>query len=145
MRKDLVTIKQAEMLKELGFNEPGSFFYDYEFKEINCCSLLNYNEIAHKHNWHRCIAMPSIDEAINWIRRKFNVQIYACIEPFVDPVEGPHDILHRYAVKWCNRNMGWNGRIYLGKSRLTKNIYSAKRECITLALRYVQKQERNKK
>lgn len=139
MRKDLVTIKQAEMLDKLGFNEPVAFFYDCRYKRISYSSPSN-------HNWNvHLISLPTVDEAIDWIRRKFNVQIYACIEPFVDPVEGPHDILHRYAVKWCNRNMGWNGRIYLGKSRLTKNIYSAKRECITLALRYVQKQERNKK
>lgn len=82
-----------------------------------------------------------VDEVIDWLRRKHHIVIYDKIEPFVDPKTNA--ILYRMAVKKCNLRDGWNGRIYIGESRLTKNIYAAKREAIWLAIRWIKKKKQN--
>ena len=79
-----------------------------------------------------------VDDVIDWLRRTHKIVIYDKIEPFVDPKT--HTILYRMAVKKCNLRDGWNGRIYIGESRLTNNIYAAKREAIWLAIRWIKKQ-----
>lgn len=80
--------------------------------------------------------LPFVDYVINWLMYKFNIIIYCKIEPFVSPSR-KKEILYRYAVKYCNINMGWNGRVYIGESRLGPNPYVLKRECITLAIKYL--------
>ena len=89
----------------------------------------------------------SLDGVIDWLRRKHNIVIYNSIEPFVDPVSDNHHILYRFSVKRCNLRDGWNGREYIGESKLTKNIYTAKRQAITLAIKWLKqhRHERKKK
>lgn len=89
----------------------------------------------------------SLDGVIDWLRRKHNIIIYNSIEPFVDPVSDNHHILYRFSVKHCNLRDGWNGREYIGESKLTKNIYTAKKQAITLAIKWLKqhRHERKKK
>ena len=89
----------------------------------------------------------SLDGVIDWLRRKHNIVIYNSIEPFVDPVSDNHHILYRFSVKYCNLRDGWNGREYIGESKLTKNIYTAKKQAITLAIKWLKQRqhERTKK
>lgn len=129
-----VTYNQARKLKALGFNEPTNRYYEGRkiAKGINCA------------NWNRLffilrISAPTIDEAIDWLRRKYNIHIYTCIEPFVDPNDSKGSVLYRYGVKWCDRRNGWNGRLVIGKTNLSKNPYSLKRQAITFALRWIAK------
>ena len=83
---------------------------------------------------------PTVDEIIDWLRIKYNIIIYNAIEPFVDPESGnKNEVLYRFAVKWCNRRDGWNGRVYIGSSKLSSNIYGMKREAIWLAIRWLKK------
>ena len=120
MTKDsLVTKKQTLALKELKFNE-----------------LTLYLRGG--------VPVPTVDEAIDWIRRKYNVVIYNKIEPFVDPTDLTHKtILFRYGIKRCDTtNLGWNGRLYIGETRLDKNVYSLKREAITIALKYIKNRKK---
>lgn len=85
----------------------------------------------------------SVDSVIDWLRKKYKVVIYNSMEPFVDPTS--KKILYRYSVKYCNLRDGWNGREYIGKSKLTSNIYAAKRQAIWLAIRWIKKQQNGKK
>lgn len=84
-----------------------------------------------------------VDSVIDWLRKKHKVVIYNSMEPFVNPT--CKEILYRYSVKCCNLRDGWNGRQYIGKSTLTSNIYSAKRQAIWLAIRWIKKQRDGKK
>lgn len=81
-----------------------------------------------------------IDQCIDWIRTQFDVVIYHKIEPFVNP-KNPKEILYKFGVKYCNRRDGWNGRVYVGESNLSSNVYSAKRTAITKALRWLLKRK----
>lgn len=88
---------------------------------------------------------PNVDHVIDWLRRKHNIVIYNAIEPFVDPTAKKPRILYRYSVKKCNLRDGWNGRKYIGESKLVENIYSAKRQAIMIALRYIKSQKNDKR
>lgn len=87
----------------------------------------------------------SLDGVIDWLRRKHNIIIYNSIEPFVDPVSDNHHILYRFSVKHCNLRDGWNGREYIGESKLTKNIYTAKKQAITLAIKWLKRHRHERK
>ena len=119
IKDSLVTKTQALALKELGFNEITLYARGY-------------------------LSVPTVDEVIDWLRRKYNIVIYNKIEPFVDPVDETHKtILFKYGVKRCDVNhLGWNGRIDLGTTRLSKNVYSLKREGINIALKYIKSQKK---
>lgn len=84
-----------------------------------------------------------VDSVIDYLRKKHNVIIYNSMEPFVDP--RTKKILYRFSVKFCNMRDGWNGREYIGRSTLTCDIYSAKRQAIWLAIRWINKQRNGKK
>lgn len=86
-----------------------------------------------------------LDDVIDWFRRKHNIIIYNSIEPFVDPTSNNHDILYRFSVKHCNLRDGWNGREYIGESKLTKNIYTAKKQAITLAIKWLKQHRHERK
>lgn len=134
-----VTLFQARQLRQLGFNEYVSSHY-WLIKHNPLCLAMSTPS-----NWNdsKCfVSAPTVDEAIDWLRRKFNVHIYTAIEPFVDPTDKKAPVLYRYTVKYCNRRDGWNGRIYIGQTRLAKNVYSLKRQAITLAISWLNK--RNK-
>lgn len=119
----LITITQALTLKELGFNECSCHAFWYAGKKIR---------------------RYSVDEVIDWLRRKYNIVIYNKIEPFVDPTDDTHkNILFKYGVKRCDVNhLGWNGRMDLGTTRLNTNVYSLKREAINIALKYIKNQKK---
>lgn len=135
IKRTLVTKTQALALKELGFNEPtvGYFWTDWEDFDIDFRSPENNNHIKD------CVSIPTVDEVIDWLRRKYNIVIYNKIEPFVDPTDTTHKIiLFKYGVKKCDvNNLGWNGRIDLGSTRLSTNVYSLKKEAINIALKYI--------
>lgn len=117
------------------------------------CVTLNQAKLLDEWNYYggvvytRCnskeVRIATIDDAIDWLRRKFNVIIYNSVEPFVDPRS--NKIVYRMSVKYCNVRDGWNGRIYIGESKITSNIYAAKRESISIALRWIKKKEDEKK
>lgn len=118
-----VTDNQAKLLSQLGYRGP---------IVVNTATIFRYRSQLIKH--------IASDDAIDYLRKKFNVVIYNSIEPFVDPTS--KKILYRYSVKYCNLRDGWNGRIYIGESTLTKNIYSAKRQAIWLAIRWIKKHQK---
>ena len=135
----LVTKHQALILKGLGFDEPTVEYY------VPCgekaVSMYHSIRAYEDHNKYITeISAPTVDEAIDWIRKNYHIMIYNAVPPFVDPtaIKNPY-ILYRYAVKYCNLRDGWNGRESIGSSNLTKNIYAAKRQGITLALRWIKK------
>lgn len=139
IKDSLVTKTQALALRELGFAEPtpGYFWTDENTVIMNSIPD-NSNRIKD------CVSVPTIDEVIDWLRRKYNIVVYNKIEPFVDPTDETHKtILFKYGIKRCDINhLGWNGRIDLGVTRLSKNVYSLKREAITIALKYIKSQKR---
>lgn len=118
-KRSLISKTQTLALKELGFNE-----------------LTLYLKGG--------VPVPTVDEAIDWLRRKYNIVIYNKIEPFVDPTDLTHKtILFRFGVKRCDTtNLGWNGRLYIGETRFAKNVYSLKREAINIALKYIKSQKK---
>lgn len=117
-RQTLVTINQANTLAKYGY-------YGY----VSYVPNVGY--------------IATVDDAIDWLRRKYNIVIYNTIEPFVDPVS--NKILYRMSVKQCNLRDGWNGRIYIGESKLTSNIYAAKRQAVSIAIRWIKKKYNEKR
>lgn len=119
----LVTLKQALVLKELGFKENTSMMYVGQLGPT--------------------IAAPTVDEAIDWIRRRFRVIVYNIAAPYVDPVE--KRIKYGYRVKFCNIKWGWNQREMLERGIWSADCYAAKRSAIWIALRYILKNKENAK
>ena len=82
-----------------------------------------------------CSIDNGVDEIIDRIRIKYNVIIYHKAAPFVD---ASGKIIYNFAAKYCNPNMGWNGRIYINTpSTWDFNIYQAKRRAIRAAARWI--------
>lgn len=136
MKANLITLKQAQELKALGFREKTSVCTSVKTSFI-------YPSMPHDHNrFKSLVSIPTVDEAIDWLRRKYNVHIYTPIAPFVDPTNEEHPVLYRYAIKFCNKRDGWNGRVYIGETNLSKNVYAVKRQAIWLAIRWI-KQNKN--
>lgn len=139
MKKALVTTKQAQELKALGFRGKVSTSMSVETGNIY------YQGLPDNHNYfHFWVSVPNVDEAIDWLRRKYDVHIYTSIPPFVDPTDSTHPILYRYAVKFCNKRDGWNSRVYIGETDLSKNVYSLKRQAIWLAIRWIKANKKPK-
>lgn len=111
-RQSLLTINQARALIEYGYYGPVMYVQNVGY-------------------------LATVDDVIDWLRRKYNIVIYNTIEPFVDPVS--NKILYRMSVKQCNLRDGWNGRMYIGESKLTSNIYAAKRQAVSIAIRWIKK------
>lgn len=130
-----VTRVQAKKLKTLGFNEPTNRYYR-RGKIMSGIDRINWNLFI---SLPFIVSAPTVDEVIDWLRRKYNIHIYTCIEPFVDPNDPKGSVLYRYGAKWCDRRNGWNGRLVIGKTNLSKNPYSLKRQAITFALRWITK------
>ena len=134
VKDSLVTKTQAQALKELGFKEPTSgYMWNATGEKIFFMYPDNSNHMK------ACLSIPTIDEVIDWLRRKYNIIIYNQIEPFVDPTDTSHkSILFKFGVKKCDtNNLGWNGRRDLGTTRLNTNVYSLKREAISIAIKYI--------
>ena len=83
-----------------------------------------------------------VDYMINYLRIKYDVIIYNKMAPFVHPVT--KEIIFCFAVKWCNRRDGWNGRIQIGESKYTPDIQQAKLEAIHLAMKWLDKNNMKK-
>lgn len=139
----LVTVNQAIALKELGFHEEVVWHIKSpnikkKSKMILCGYIIE--------DWNRyCandktpyISVPTVDEAIDWLRRKFNVVIYDAVEPYTDPLNNK-TIRYSYRVKFCNTTWGWNMRERIGQSKWSPNSYAMKRQAITLAIRWINK------
>ena len=122
-KSSAITVHQAKQVLELGFGEfKGNGYFYVEGKYPN----------------RQYFFVPTCDEVIDWLRIKYNIIIYNAVEPVVDPKDS-HKILFRFAIKWCNKRDGWNGRVYIGTTRFASNIYSLKREAITKALCWLKK------
>lgn len=138
MKANLVTLKQAQELKTLGFRDKVSVVMSVKTGNI-------YPSIPKDHNcMHSWVSIPTVDEAIDWIRRKYDVHIYTPIAPFVDPTNDEHPILYRYAIKFCNKRDGWNGRAYVGETDLSKNVYTIKRQAVWLAIKWIKQNKKPK-
>lgn len=135
----LVTAKQAELLRDLGFGEriacaiiktsSGNLFTD--------TSTANWNKMP------LFLSMPTVDEAIDWLRRKYNIIIYNSSAPFVDPRTNK-SILYGYGVKVCSFN-GWNFRRKIGETKWSSDSYAAKRQAIYIAIRWIKARQKQKK
>lgn len=134
---NLVTQNQALKLRELGFNDVVSSYmsrlstedkFSFSTSNVKCG---NFNE-----RWYT-LSMPTTDEAIDWLRKKFNVVIANKAIPFVDPKT--KKIVYGYVVKWCNLRDGWNGREIIGYSIWSADINASKRSAITLAIKWLKK------
>lgn len=136
-KNSLVTMAQAQALKELGFREPTPCYF-----WIAAIILTGIPDNSNR--LEGCVSVPTTDEAIDWLRRKYNIIIYNKIEPFVDPIDDTHKtILFKYGVKLCDtQHLGWNGRTDLGATRLSTNVYSLKREAINIAIKYIKSQKK---
>ena len=135
--KNLVTIHQAMLLKELGYKEVSSA---YAVKSNPAAEWLQVNlqgDVDTLSELHRqyYLLIPTVDEAIDWIRRKFNIVIYNSAAPFVDPATNSF-ISYSFKVKFCNVNHGYNFRDNIGSTKWSKDIYAAKRQAITIAIGY---------
>lgn len=137
----LVTIYQASLLRRLGFKEPTTR-YAYKFTEEEEYKLQHTSIREYSFQTDMFLNIPTVDEAIDWIRRKHNVIIANKAIPFINPVT--NKIVYSFTVKWCNSYMGWNGRITIGHSHWNSDCYVSKREAITLALKWIKKQKENK-
>lgn len=138
IKNNLITKTQAQTLKKLGFKEPTSGYLWKQGGRIIIGAAWNRNSS------NACISIPTTDEVIDWLRRNYNILIYNKIEPFVDPADQTHKtILFRFGIKQCDtKHLGWNGRIYIGETRLSKNVYSLKREAISVALKHIKSQKK---
>lgn len=82
-----------------------------------------------------CTVYTGVDDAIDLIRKKYNVVIYHKSTPFVD---ASGKIIYNFAAKSCNPKMGWNGRTYINTpSTWDSNIYEAKRRAIRAAAQWI--------
>ena len=140
MKASLVTIKQAQELKALGFNDEVSHYVIPTIPNIPIRERIPYDHNS-LGSW---LSIPTCDEVIDWLRRKYNVHIYTLIAPFVDPTNDERPVLYRYAIKFCNKRDGWNGRVYIGETNLSKNVYSLKRQAIWLAIRWIKANKKPK-
>lgn len=136
MKKALVTIKQAQELKALGFRDEVSNTMSVKIGSIRQSAPYNHNRFG---GW---VSIPTVDEAIDWLRRKYDIMIYNTSAPFVDPTDPKHRIVHNLSVKYCNRRDGWNGRVNIGYAGNSHNIYAIKRRAINIAISWL-KQRKN--
>lgn len=131
--KDIVTVKQALVLRELGYKEPTlRYAYgigSYRLQKQRTTTTINYCKAI--------LSVPSVDQAIDWLRRKFNIIIFDFADPFVDPIKNA--IVYCYGVKLCNKKWGWNQRKYIGQSNWSRNPYAIKRQAIWIALHHIVK------
>ena len=139
----LVTIKQATVLRSLGFNEDTTR-YAYRISSEHPFKLMYQKHIVRvAPHWRNQLVLPipTVDEAIDWIRRKFDVVIYNTAAPWVDPVE--NRIKYGFRVKYCCVRHGWNYREMLERSAWSADCYAAKRTAIWIAIRYILKTKKD--
>ena len=136
MKQALVTIKQAQELKALGFRDIVSVGMSVKTGNIYPGLQCNHNKFK---SW---VSIPTVDEAIDWLRRKYNIIIYNTAAPSVDPTDPKSRIAHNFSVKHCSRRDGWNGRTSIGYAGVSFNVYAVKRRAISIAIEWL-KQRKN--
>ena len=141
-KSKLVTIKQALALKKLGFNEPCA---RYAYRFSNDTYNLQHTQIRGIgiKSFGNALAVPTVDEAIDWMRRKFDIIVCNAADPYVHPIK--NYIVYGYRVKFCNVKWGWNQRERVGMSSWCKDHYAAKRVAIWIAIRYINKKKKDAK
>ena len=140
MKKDLVTRKQALLLKQLGYKELCNNYIIRTSKEEQFGNIIVTGAYACNRNsqWY-LLSVPTVDEVIYWLCNKFNIIVYNSYAPFVDPATKSF-IWYGFAVKKCNlMKWGWNARLQLGRTHDYKSVYAAKRNAIDIALKYLVK------
>lgn len=143
MKRERVTIHQAKLLKQLGFDEKCSgYVWSWESDHIEriyeVTTLNNYNSP----NFIKTFSVPTVDQAIDWLRKKYNIIIYHTHVPYVCPKT--RKIVYTFAAKICNPKWGWNHRILLKRGIQSADIYAAKRSAITIALNWILSQKSKK-
>lgn len=144
MKKERVTIHQAKLLKQLGFDEKCSAYaWRWEDNDVERVyeipTLCNANSLM---SFRKQYSMPTVDQAIDWLRKKYNIIIYHSHVPYVCPKI--HKIVYTFASKVCNPEWGWNHRILLKRGIQSADIYAAKRSAITIALNWILSQKSKK-
>ena len=78
-----VTITTANRLRELGFDEPCSKWVcrvngdeKFERKFMTDCHPTRNSEVRSTY----CICIPTVDQVIDWIRKKYNINIHVKAE-----------------------------------------------------------------
>lgn len=125
MRNSQVTSLQALQLKRLGYKG-------------KCEKYVLAKNIRGK---YVNVPVPSVDQAIDWIRIKYEIVIFNKFEPYVDPIKNgkKQQILYGLGVKFCDTKSGWNFRKTIGKTKCSPNLYAEKREAISIALKYIER------
>lgn len=139
MKQSLVTVKQAKELKALGFHDEVSHYTKPDNPiRIRIGTPYNNNLLG---NW---LSIPTCDEAIDWLRRKYDIMIYNTTPPFVDPTDPKSRISYAFSVKHCNRRDGWNGRTNIGYTGSSYNIHAVKRRAISIAISWLKQRNKRK-
>lgn len=135
MKQNRVSKTQALLLHKLGFKEHTNAYY----------WLNRLYEQAYYGDWNvperQFISAPTVDEVIDWLRRKHNIIVYNVAAPFVNPTHD-NNITYVLGVKECNPIWGWNQRVLLSKCT-SDNIYVAKRKMISVALKHLLTKKKN--
>ncbi len=137
---NLITVAQALALRDLGYDEEtiGRYAFDQgdKFYLQEGCAI--YKNSISKSG----ISVPTVDETIDWLRRKYSIVIYNSTAPYVDT--STRVITYAFTVKLCNQRWGWNQRTHVGTTKWSKDIYAMKRIAIWMAIRYIKKQKHAK-
>ena len=141
MKKDLCSITIAKMLDTLGFNRKTCYYYHPRLNSIlrdPNGKIKDWNHYLRPPLFY--VSLPTVDQAIDWIREKYDVIVFNHVAPYVDPRDKKNRIAYIYNVKYCNRKNGWNGRVHISYGKCASyNIYAAKRMAITEAIRWIKK------
>ena len=144
MKKERVTIHQAELLRQLGFCEKCNA-YGWDWGDNNKHVYEN-NTLCNNNTdiFSNMFSVPTVDQVIDWLRKKYNIIVYHTHIPYVCPKT--HKIVYTFTPKICNPDWGWNQRITLKRGIQSADIYAAKRSAITIALNWIlsQKSEKSK-
>lgn len=136
-KSSLVTTKQALLLREFGFDDVCghfAFLMDGQFI-VDSTMCLTKNTYESK----SILAIPTTDQAIDWLRKKHDIIVCNKSDPYVCPKTGK--IQFGYTIKKCYLKAGWNARRYIGVSIWSSNIYAAKRDAIRKAIRWIKKDQ----
>lgn len=141
MKNERVTIHQAKLVRQLGFNEKCTAFL-WKWPDDKVC--IYETAIVSVNSKMSLASVPTVDQVIDWLRKKYNIIVYHTHIPYVCPKT--HKIVYTFTPKICNPIWGWNQRITLKRGIQSRNIYAAKRSAITIALNWIlsQKSEKSK-
>ena len=144
MNQSLVTLKQAELLRSIGFKEPtGRYAWrptihvPFRLQQQREADVVSYTVCDSKYY----MVVPTVDQACDFIRRKYHIMISNTSHPFVSPIN--HRIEYAYTVKYCDEKLGWNFREILGFTNWSANYYAAKRNALNIAIRYIIKKKKD--